>query len=572
MPLRPGTRLGPYEILSLLGEGGMGQVYRARDTRLDRLVAVKVVSEAAVGGELALERFEREARVASALNHPNICTIYDVGPTYLVMELLDGETLQQRLTRGPLHVAAIIDFGIALADALEAAHAAGIIHRDIKPANIFIAARGPKILDFGLAKTAPVAAAVSSSETIAVEALQTQPGSTVGTIAYMSPEQLRGEPLDQRSDLFSLGLVLYEMAAGRPAFTGATSAVISAAILHRDPVPPRQLRAEVPERLDEVIMKALEKDRETRCQTAAELRADLKRLKRESDSRQVLNATVAIPSLAESPAPPPVPSHADIAPARPPSAVTPPAPASDADLVAAAVFRKFRNTFAVVVGGAAVAVALAILIADRWYAAAERPGRRPPAPVTGPTSPPARPNRPDTTTLQAGPASSSPQLNAAATPPAAAVRSATPPNPAPVAGDGAAIPLTTSGAARRPAIAADGSLVAYLQQQGDTSAIWIHRMADGSNRALVPSEEGVQLIGVTVAPDGSFVDYVKRTTGPPELWRAAVAGGTPQRLVDRIDSLTAWSPDGQQMAFVRVLERTQLMAVLLVADKSGRNE
>jgi serine/threonine protein kinase len=321
MPLLNGTRLGPYEIIGLLGAGGMGEVYRARDTRLDRPVAIKIISDNAASGDLAIERFEREARAASALNHPNICTIYDVGivgaelapPSagalvrssaqmpYLVMELLEGETLQQRLSRGALHLAAIIDLGIALADALETAHAAGIIHRDVKPANIFLAARGPKILDFGLAKTAAAAACASMRATLASEALRTQPGSTVGTIAYMSPEQLRGEELDPRSDLFSLGLVLYEMAVGRPAFAGSTSAVISAGILHKDPVAPRQLRPEVPARLEEVILKALEKDREIRCQTASELRADLKRLKRESGSRPALDPTVAIAAIAEPP-------------------------------------------------------------------------------------------------------------------------------------------------------------------------------------------------------------------------------------------------------------------------------
>jgi serine/threonine protein kinase len=222
MPLATGTRLGPYEVIGPLGSGGMGEVYRARDTRLERAVAVKVISEAAASGALALERFEREARAASSLNHPNICTIYDVGEAtlpvgphdsaggsqatrYLVMELLDGETLQQRLTRGPLHLAAIVDIGIALADALEAAHTAGIIHRDIKPANIFLAAQGPTILDFGLAKTTDQGSTRSAEATLSSDAMRTQPGSTVGTVAYMSPEQLRGEALDARSDLFLLG-------------------------------------------------------------------------------------------------------------------------------------------------------------------------------------------------------------------------------------------------------------------------------------------------------------------------------------------------------------------------------
>ena len=221
----------------------------------------------------ARERFEREARSVAGLQHPNICTIYDVGDAdgraFIVMELLHGETLQQRLRRGPIDLSAFLDIAIALADGLHAAHAAGIVHRDIKPANIFLTAHGPKILDFGLAKadlraTAPASAA----ETLA---MLTESGRTVGTIAYMSPEQLRGEAADARSDLFSLGMVLYEMATGRSPFAGATSAAIGGAILHEEPRPPRSLRPDVPDALDQILIKALEKDRDLRYQSAADI-------------------------------------------------------------------------------------------------------------------------------------------------------------------------------------------------------------------------------------------------------------------------------------------------------------
>jgi serine/threonine protein kinase len=282
------------------------------------------------------------------LQHPHICTIHDVGETaehqeFIVMELLEGETLHQRLTRGPLELSTLVDVGLALADALDAAHAAGIIHRDIKPANIFLTTRGPKMLDFGLAKDMARAAAASVQPTLSSSARLTDPGATVGTVAYMSPEQLRGEPLDARTDLFSLGLVLYEMATGRPAFSGATSAVISAAILHETPPAPRELRPDLPAVLEQVLLKALEKDRDVRCQTASEIRADLKRLKRDVNSH-------ARPSTT--------------APSTPASLVAPDASqpvsapgSSDAQLIGALVRRHRGLVVWSVIGALAVAVA-----------------------------------------------------------------------------------------------------------------------------------------------------------------------------------------------------------------------
>jgi tetratricopeptide (TPR) repeat protein len=293
MPLVSGARVGVYEVLALVGSGGMGDVYRARDTRLDRLVALKVLPDAVSASPQALERFQREARAASALNHPGICTVHDVGtdPPFIAMELLEGETLDQRIARGPLDAAAFVDVGYALADALDAAHARGIVHRDIKPANIFLTARGPKIVDFGLAK-ADAGHAASAGDATRAPALLTDPGTAVGTIAYMSPEQIRAGAIDARADLFSLGVVLYEMATGVRPFRGDSTGAITDAILNRAPAAPVRLNPDVPLEWERIIGKCLEKDPALRYQHASDLRADLARVKRGS-SAQVASAGAA---------------------------------------------------------------------------------------------------------------------------------------------------------------------------------------------------------------------------------------------------------------------------------------
>jgi serine/threonine protein kinase/sugar lactone lactonase YvrE len=506
-----------YRILSQLGSGGMGVVYEAEDLKLGRRVALKFLPPDLAQDASALDRFMVEARAASALNHPGICTIYAVesadGQSFIAMELLEGESLDRRLQTGALPVDRLIEVSIQLADALDAAHAKGIIHRDIKPANIFLTARGQvKVLDFGLAKFSR-AVSQMAMETVAtqnVPAHLTSPGATVGTVAYMSPEQARAEELDSRSDLFSLGAVIYQMATGKLPFEGKTSAVVFNAILERDPVPAIQINPSLPPKLDEAIEKLLEKDRDLRYQSAADLRGDLKRLQRDlQPSRKISSpslassAGVSIPERSVSSA----------------NLLTAPAQSGAARSPSSSVMAAARQNR--VGTGVTALVAVIVLLAAAYgvYSLLNR-------------------NRPEP------------------------FRSISMKK------------VTESGKAAQVAISPDGNYILHVVRDNGMESLWLRNLPTNSNTQVVAPEQ-VTYRALRFSPDGNYL-YFERTEPGSEvlryLYRAPILGGSPEKLVTDIDSNITFSPQGKRFAYVRANNPEPGKTRLIVRKVDGGDE
>jgi Tol biopolymer transport system component len=491
-----GTTVAHYRILEKLGGGGMGVVYKAEDTRLHRFVALKFLPEALAKDRQALERFQREAQAASALNHPNICTIYDIGEhegqPFIAMEFLEGETLRHRIEGKPIKSGTLLDLAVQIADGLDAAHQKGVVHRDIKPANIFITARGQaKILDFGLAKlsrpgprplggegvsrdpvgTGPRSGTGVSPHDIPTASLDldglTSPGTALGTVAYMSPEQARGEKTDARTDLFSFGAVLYEMATGRMAFSGNTTAVIFNAILNRAPTPPVRLNPDLPAELERIINKALEKDREVRYQVAAEMRADLKRVKRDTESGR--SAAPAVVSAHELPA-------------------TAPLAAVGGKSVARAAWQRW-----VLFGTGALAVAVIGVLA---------------------------------------------------------FLSTRPPSPPRILGSAE---ITRDGRQKfgenTQMIVTDGSRLYFEESVGGGWGIAQVSAAGGETVPIPTPFPNAGLLGISSDRSELLVQNMTASEPEPQLWAVPVLGGTPRRLGNLFAHDANWSPDGRQIIY-----------------------